>query len=269
MLIAITLTLVTNKNLILPHYVGRANYAATLNRLNHVDPELGAYVHSGNGPKPLTCSSLLNTRSNRQGTPIHAGKPYFVRVTGLDERTSNGLAAALLDDRPQTWTLDGNRFAVIDAVCDETRDAWSGRTTYETLAASQLTQSGTPQRKATLHFASPTSFKSQGMNVPVPMPGFVFGSLVERWNTFSSVTLSPEMRRFGQEMVAISRYKLQSVPVVQKKGALRMGGVGEVTYVALGGDRYWHGVMQMLADFARYSGVGVQTATGMGQTRRG
>jgi CRISPR-associated endoribonuclease Cas6 len=56
--------------------------------------------------------------------------------------------------------------------------------------------------------------------------------------------------------------------VVQKNGALRMGGMGEVTYVALGGDRYWRSVMQMLADFAKYSGVGVQTATGMGQTRR-
>ena len=267
-LIAITLTLATNKDLLLPQYVGRANYAATLDRLNQVDPSLGNYVHEGDGPKPMTCSSLLNARSNRQGTPIKAGKSYFVRVTGLDKRTSQGLIAALLETPPTTWELDRHGFDVTQVICDEHQDAWSGRTSYETLAASQLLQSGAPPRKTTLHFASPTSFKSQGMTVPVPMPGFVFGSLVERWNAFSPVTLSPEMRRFGQEMVAISRYKLQSAPVVQKKGALRMGGVGEVTYVALGGDRYWHGVMQMLADFAKYSGVGVQTATGMGQTRR-
>jgi len=267
-LIAITLTLVTNKKLILPHYVGRANYAATLNRLNQVDPELGAYVHGGNGPKPVTCSSLLNTRSNRQGTPINAGEPYYVRVTGLDARTSQGLVAGLLDDPPKTWTLDGDRFAVIDAICDERRDVWSGRTTYDALASGQMLQTGAPARKVTFHFASPTSFKSQGMNVPVPMPGLVFGSLVERWNAFSPVTLSPEMRQFGQEVVAISRYKLESRPVKQKNGALRMGGVGEVTYTALGGDRYWYGVMQMLADFAQYSGVGVQTASGMGQCRR-
>jgi CRISPR-associated endoribonuclease Cas6 len=268
MLIAITLVLMSEKAALLPQYVGRANYAATLTRLNQMDPSLGAYVHEGDGPKPITCSSLLNAPANRQGTPIQAGKPYFVRVTGLDERTSQGLSAGLLETPPASWELDGHGFQVAEVICDEARDAWSGRATYETLAARQLTRSDQPPRKATLHFASPTSFKSQGMTVPVPMPGLVFGSLVERWNAFSPVTLSPEMRRFGQEMVAISRYKLQSRPVVQKNGALRMGGMGEVTYVALGGDRYWRSVMQMLADFAKYSGVGVQTATGMGQTRR-
>ena len=268
MLVAITLILVSERDLLLPQFVGRANYAAVLDRLNQVDPSLGKYVHEGDGPKPMTCSSLLNARSNRQGTPIKAGKPYFVRVTGLDKRTSQGLIAVLLETPPTTWELDRHGFDVTQVICDENQDAWSGRTTYEALAAHQLTRGEHPPRKVTLHFASPTSFKSQGMTVPVPMPGFVFGSLVERWNAFSPVTLSSEMRRFGQEMVAISRYKLQSVPVVQKNGALRMGGVGEVTYVALDGDRYWRSVMQMLADFAKYSGVGVQTATGMGQTRR-
>ncbi|RIK35422.1 MAG: CRISPR-associated protein Cas6, partial [Chloroflexi bacterium] len=45
-------------------------------------------------------------------------------------------------------------------------------------------------------------------------------------------------------------------------------GVGQATYVAVAADRYWLAVLQMLADFALYSGVGVQTATGMGQVRR-
>jgi len=91
---------------------------------------------------------------------------------------------------------------------------------------------------------------------------------VERWNAFSPITLSPEMRHFGGEMVGISRYRLESVAVVQKNAGLRIGGVGRVTYTAIGGDRYWLGVMNMLADFALYSGVGMLTATGMGQCRR-
>ena len=106
----------------------------------------------------------------------------------------------------------------------------------------------------------------------LPLPGLVFGSLVERWNAFSPVTLSGEMRRFGEERIALSRYRLESRAVVQKAAqqqrALRMGGVGRATYTALGGDRYWLSVMHMLAQFALYSGVGVQTATGMGQVRQ-
>jgi CRISPR-associated endoribonuclease Cas6 len=77
-----------------------------------------------------------------------------------------------------------------------------------------------------------------------------------------------DLRRYGEEQMAISRYRLQSRPVDQKQGALRIGAVGRVTYTSLRQDRYWQGVMGLLADFALYSGVGVQTTTGMGQTRR-
>lgn len=70
-------------------------------------------------------------------------------------------------------------------------------------------------------------------------------------------------------MVARSRYRLESKTVMQKNKGLRIGAVGEATYAALGGDRYWLGVMQMLADFANYSGVGAQTTTGMGAGEKG
>jgi hypothetical protein len=44
--------------------------------------------------------------------------------------------------------------------------------------------------------------------------------------------------------------------------------LGQVTYTALDDDRYGLAALNILADFALYSGVGVQTATGMGQCRR-
>lgn len=268
MLIAIKLHLQSGKPTRLPAYVGRANYAATLNRLTAHAPELVQAIHDGDGPKPLTCSSLLNAPGNRDGIAIAPHTDYYVRVTGLETAISRALQDALLDNPPITWNLAGHDFQVTGVTCDEQADPWTGTTTYEALAAHQLTVGDGDSKRVTVRFAAPTAFKSAGMTVPVPLPGLVFGSLVERWNTFSPVVLSPEMRRFGEEMVAISRYRLSSRPVVQKNGALRMGGVGEVTYTALGGDRYWRGVMQMLADFARFSGMGVQTATGMGQCRR-
>ncbi|MEZ4726037.1 MAG: CRISPR system precrRNA processing endoribonuclease RAMP protein Cas6 [Caldilineaceae bacterium] len=106
------------------------------------------------------------------------------------------------------------------------------------------------------------------MHIPLPLPTLLFGSLVERWNTFSTVTLDPAMRDFSSEQIAISHYKLQSTPVEQKGGGLAIGGTGKVTYRALGGDRYWLALFQLLADFALYSGAGVKTTSGMGQVRR-
>jgi len=268
MLISIVLTLESDTPATLPGHVGRANYAAALARLNQMDPALGGRIHGGDGPKPITCSGILNGRSNRDGMEIVPGQPYYLRISGLTGEVSQTLAAGLLADRPLLWELDHHPFRVTGTTADSAVDGWAGQSSYESLAAHQMLQGGQPQNTATLDFVSPTAFKSGGMQVPIPLPDLVFGSLVERWNAFSPVVLSPEVRRFGAEMVAISRYRLESRPVAQKNQALRIGGQGQVTYRALGGDRYWLGTLQMLADFALYSGVGVQTATGMGQVRR-
>lgn len=267
MLISIVLTLVSAKELTLPAFVGRANYAELLARLQAFDAPLAAVIHSGEGPKPLTCSSLLAVRAEREAVHLRAGQQVTVRFTGLTAAVSSALAACLLDDPPATWTLADQLFQVVSATCDPAQHGWTGRSSYEGLAAAQLLQSDAPARQVTLEFASPTAFKSKEMTVPVPLPGLVFGSLVERWNAFSPIVLTPEMRRYGEEVMAISRYKLESRSVGQKGDGLRIGGVGQVTYRALAGDRYWLGVMHMLAEFALYSGVGVQTATGMGQVR--
>ena len=268
MLIAIVLTLTSPTDAILPPHLGRANYAATLAALQQVDPALGPALHDGEGIKPLTCSGLLTGAGDHDQIRLRAGATCYVRMTGLTPLASEALAAALLESPPPTWPLAGHEFVVSNVCCDADQEPWSGQTTYETLAAAQLLQPEGLSRKVSLLFHSPTAFQSKGMHIPVPLPNLVFGSLVDRWNAFSPVTLSPEVRRFGEEMVALSNYRLESQVVLQKNGASLIGGVGRATYTALGGDRYWLATMQMLADFALYSGVGVKTTIGLGQVRR-
>jgi CRISPR-associated endoribonuclease Cas6 len=268
MLIAIVLVLAVESDVRVPAYLGRANYAAALRRIGEVDAPLAVAIHGGEGPKPLTCSGLLNMPYGGDERLLRGGTRCAVRVTGLTEVVTRALEACLLAARPQRWQLNGHDFPVEDVICDARADVWSGRASYAELAAAHLVRGERTEPTVQLQFASPTAFKSAGMTIPVPMPGLVFGSLVERWNAFSSVTISPEMRRYGDEVMAVSSYSLRSVAVVQKNQALRIGGLGDVTYRALGEDRYWRGVMHMLADFARFSGIGVQTATGMGQARR-
>jgi CRISPR-associated endoribonuclease Cas6 len=267
-LIAIVLTLRSEKQALLPRDIGRAVYAVALENLARVDADLPQSIHAGDGPKPVTCSGILNGRGNRQGTSISPTEDYYVRITGLNQRASQALDAAFLTQPPTTLTLNGHPFTVTSATCDNTQHPWSGRTTYETLAAQHMLHSDPPPRQVTLSFAAPVAFKSGGIQMPLPLPGLVFGSLVDRWNQFSPVRLSPDVRRFGEEQVAISRFRMHSRPVDQKNGAMRVGGLGRVTYTVLRSDRYWQGVMGLLADFALFSGVGVQTTSGMGQTRR-
>lgn len=268
MLISLVLTLQSDSETTLPGHLGRANYAATLARLKELDPALAARIHDEAGPKPLTCSGLLNVHSRKGGVAILAGKNYFVHITGLSQQVTQALMDGLVHNPPEFWELDRHPFRIRHVTVDPKVDPWAGTATYEELAAATMLQSGRLPKTVTLDFSAPTAFKSTGQTVPIPLPGLVFGSLVDRWNAFSPILLSPDMRRFGEEVMVISRYRLQSKPVIQKNGALRIGGVGAVTYRAMTGDRYWLATMQMLADFARFSGVGVQTATGMGQVRR-
>ena len=274
MLVSIVLTLTPETPATLPPELGRAVQAETLARLSQVDPALAEAIHASEGPKPLTCSGLVAAEPEEKSchpsdsVAVRPGARYFVRVTGLVESVSRALFAGLVE-RPSTrWTLHGQPFRVLEAVCDAAADAWTGHTSCETLATAALQRGDRLSRTVTLEFVSPTAFKSLEMQMPVPLPGLVFGSLVERWNAFSTVALDPDLRRFANERVAISRYWLESKPVPTKGGALRIGGVGQVTYTALDDDRYALAALNILADFSLYSGVGVQTATGMGQCRR-
>jgi len=106
------------------------------------------------------------------------------------------------------------------------------------------------------------------MQMPLPNGDLVFGSLLDRWNEFSPITLRADVRSLARDKIGVSAFKIESQISPHKRGSVRIGSVGEVTYSLFSRDPYWLAVFQMLADFARFSGVGVQTATGMGQVRR-
>lgn len=91
---------------------------------------------------------------------------------------------------------------------------------------------------------------------------------MRRWNAFAPLALPEEdVRRYANEMVVVSRFSLRSEPGWDRGRALRIGAVGEITYRALSRDRYWLSVLHLLADYARFAGVGAMTTMGMGQVR--
>jgi CRISPR-associated endoribonuclease Cas6 len=266
--ISIVLTLTPDAPVVLPADLGRANYAEVLARVSAYDPALASAIHDGDGNKPFTCSGLLDARADDGSLTLTPGHRYRVRVTALTDAATAGLRAVFLQNPPSCWNLLRHDLRVLEACCDEQTEPWGGYVTYDDLAATHLRRNAALPTRATLEFATPTAFKSHDLQVPLPLPALVFGSLVERWNAFSPVKIADGLREFAEAHVAISRYQLESRAAAQKNGAVRIGAVGRVTYTALSDDTYWLSALQILADFALYSGVGVQTATGMGQCRR-
>ena len=267
-LISIVLTLQASSDLVLPAAAGQANYAALLARIREKGTAAAESLEDSKGPKPITCSNLLGISKGRDFLSLGADQQVAFRFTGLTQAASTALVDSLLEHPPVTWPLANQLLQVAAVTCDPNKHSWAGRTTYEELAAEPLRQLSHVGRQVTLEFASPTAFKSRDQTVPFPLPGLVFGNLAERWNRFSLISLSPEIRRYSEELIAISHYKLESRSINSSNASLRIGSVGKATYQTLTGDRYWMGVMQTLASFAFYAGVGVQTTAGMGQVRR-
>jgi CRISPR-associated endoribonuclease Cas6 len=146
--------------------------------------------------------------------------------------------------------------------------SWAGTATFEQIAAPYLLARQEAPRRLKLMFTSPVTFHQRDKNMPVPLPELTFGGLADRWNAFSPIAISPEVRRYCEECVALHNFRLRSRAVPMKDGGLQVGAVGEAGYVSIRYDRYWMGVIGMLADFTFYAGVGRMTVAGLGQSRR-
>jgi len=252
-----------------PAWWGRASQALALDVIEQADSGLAAALHSGEGPRPFTASSLLGRFPARGLDPAGA---YTLRVTGLRRDVASILSAACMANGPlgpgAEVALDHRAFGVESVARSLAVHPWAAATSYTDLAASYLVTAAPPDRQITLQFTSPTAFKSQERHMPLPLPDLVFGSLIERWNAFAPLAFPIEVKRYAAECLAISRFDLASRSAPGKEGGVRVGGVGQITYTTLNYDRYWMSVLHTLAAFALFSGVGIQTAAGMGQCRR-
>lgn len=251
----------------LPASLGRASQALFLELVGRADATLAASLHQSDGPKPYTVSNLMLGQRQAGSVQVRPDQAGWLRFTGLTAQVSQSLLA-LAAHPPATIQLSGQTFMVTGATVNPAQHPWAGQITYQDLAAPfLLNQAGKPAAGVGLEFVSPTTFKSQGRSVPLPLPELVFGSLLDRWQAFAPIGLHPELRRFAVETVVLSRYQLRTRGVPVKNGGAQIGFTGEVMFTALNPDRYWLNALRLLAAFAFYSGVGAQTTAGLGQTR--
>lgn len=271
MLTSLVVMLEAKERATLPPYLGRASHAIFLKWVAWRNPDLAECLHAPDERRPFTCSSLVGARMERVDGELRAvvipGHPLFLRYTGLTAEVSE-LLARWAKEPPLSVEIEGVHLTVQGATLDASVHPWAGQTTYGDLLKKSLPAGEPLSRHLELEFLSPTAFRSGGRNVPLPLPDLVYGSLVEKWNDFSPVTVSPEVRRFAQECLAISRCEISTRSVPGKGDGIQIGFVGRCRYTALRADPYWVGVLQALTDYAFYAGVGYQTTTGMGQARR-
>lgn len=270
MLISAVLTISPSEPLALPGNLGRATHAWFLDVVRELDPVLSEMLHTPNQERPFTVSNLMGTgKLENDMVRLSPERTYTLRLTSYEPALSALIAERLLSALPDTITLGGQVLQLHSATVDPAQHTWAGHIGYEALVQAYTLGTRLPQH-VTLRFASPTVFKSQDAYLPLPLPKLVFDGLARRWNLYAPIRIQPEVGRYAEECMAISRYDLHTERVVfgeDDPWGATPGFVGTCRYVFRVKDRYWMGIIHLLAAFAMYAGVGRHTTMGWGQTR--
>ena len=267
MLTSLILTFTIATEVTLPRDLGRASHGLLFRLLQPQNPALTELLHTPKTPRPFTCSNVFGGRRENANLRIAPNDALWLRYTGLNAEMTRALTQ-ISQTPPTTIELDKVNFRITGATLDEKQHPRATQTTYEALAAPHLMSRESPNRHVDFKFISPMAFRSRGQHLPLPLPSSVFGSLLDKWNAFAPITLPEDFKRFADECIALSQFRGRTRVLRAKDLGAQVGFIGYATFVATHGDRYWLSLFNILADFARFAGVGYQTTQGMGQVRR-
>lgn len=262
--------------------LGRPAQAWFLGQLTRSHASLAARLHDEQGLKPYTVSTLLDERgrSLRAGSWVEPGEICFIRITSLNEELSNLLETKLIKKLPNQLTIHKMMFRVDGIATKRTEHEWAGETTFSHIAQDAALASA--ENRVRMEFASPTAFRNNGLDVCIPAPGQIFRSLWEKWNAFAPEPMQVHefWPQFANDCILVDELTaVNSTRWDFSEGAGRSatGFTGTVGFylapkskVKPQWQEYWDGanvVLQSLAGFAFYSGIGHHTTNGMGQAR--
>jgi CRISPR-associated endoribonuclease Cas6 len=274
----------------IPATQGQLAHGAFFAIVKSVDPALADALHAGNSRKPFTISPLQGVNQAHNGqVRIRRGQEVWLRFTLLSSDLFTIFIRHFLT--PSFFQVEGWAggqtslpvlylgqvdFTISEILTTPGSHPWAGHTGPDDLwQAWHAVQPPDLARKITIEFASPTVFSRGSRNGlgkimdPFPSPAMFFGSLVAMWNEHLPLALDKQtIRSYAEETVVVGEYSMQSRMFRYWKQP-QIGAVGKVTYLLK--DQRHHELIRalnMLADFAFYSGVGYKTTMGMGQVRR-
>lgn len=258
----------------LPKTMGRAVWACTLGLIGDQQPDMAAALHDGTNLKPVTTSPLQGPYAvEGDRLRLRPGQTYWFRVSSVDPALSHVLEE--IEARPpHALELDRQRFEVVTVSSEPHRHDWAHRQSYDDLYTAVWQEPNGTSPLLSLDFASPTVFLSQGRAVLWPEPHRVFGSLLQRWQSYAPALLPEDLGDAFAAWVEIDAYELRTRAQHYARSQGRQvwyqkGFVGTCRYrVQRGTPEAVLRVLHVLARYALFAGVGSRTTVGMGQARQ-
>lgn len=279
MLVSVVCRLRPENDAWLPATLGTAIHGAFFKKIvEKADPRLAQRLHptqGSRGPIKFTISPLRGPLVSQNGqVHISPEKEYWLRFTSLDRDLSQ-LLLGLSAERFGGLELLGVPFEIIQIENEpgpHRWERWVGRTDFVTLYDKWLVHCERPPERIELEYCSPTTFQHGQLTVPFPLPRLVFLALADKWNAFSPVHLGADINETIDDFLELRWYRLHTRSLrLPYSPAPEIGFVGKCAYrlrpKTKEADLLLR-IVNLLADFAFYAGVGGKTAMGMGQTRR-
>lgn len=250
----------------IPASMGHQAHALFLDLVRQVDPALSSRLHDEQDYRPFTVSMLNGANIRGDTVFLEAGQVHRLRVTLLDGGPLwQRLSAHFLEAGPITLYLGQATFQLTRVLSTPAADpsGWAGHTDWQTLAAC------TPRHAITMRFASPCAFSMGDRRFALfPEPILVWDSLMRTWNRYAPEVLRIDksaMRDFVKQHVTISDYHLRTTCLYFPRYS-QTGFTGTCNY-AVETHKEYAAQLMVLAEFARYAGIGYKTTMGMGQAR--
>lgn len=244
---------------VIPAHQGRAAHAAFLQAIGQINPALAAILHESDLRKPFTCSPLLPMPRGEM-LRLSPRESYTLRYTTLH----TDLTRIAINALPALWEGGGvmihDQPLIVEHVEIE-------QTRYGELMA---ISSKVSSRRVRLNFTTPTQFKKTGgLQMPLPLPSYVFGSLADAWETFApdETALPADLRAWIDAAVTIEAATLhtETVSFQRANRGTTIGFVGQVTFAATSAPPGMLAAFHTLARYAAFAGVGAKTPMGFGQ----
>jgi CRISPR-associated endoribonuclease Cas6 len=240
--------------------------------LEHVDPALAREQHLARDRRNYTLAGVHPVGPAMGGTlALRPGDPVVLRITLLQGALFGPVARTLMlqSTRPPL-RLGSVELDLLEVIGTPGRDRLAGYAHWRDLAARAA-----PEPVVTLQFATPTAI-SQGEDrdedeeraTPrmglLPTPELIFGSLARRWAALAPPEMAPDLKRIeaAARRTVVRHYELKTTThAIGRK--TQVGFLGRCSYELRGGPEERR-LLNMLADAAFYTGVGIKTARGMG-----
>ncbi len=229
------------------------------------------FAHLLHGDTAYTVSGLQ---------PQVAGSPgkFFIRLTSLAGPLSELMVEHLLPNLPRRLVLHPHEFDVVGATTRAEEHPWAGEDSYAGLVERGCS-SGWGQ--ACFEFASPTSFRSGPMDIPLPIPFDLFQSYLRKWNQHGSAeripeewlafvkrtTLIEQLRGMEVQRWALPGNQPASGFVGQVEMGLRISKRQRQELESPALEETYRHYWRALTFYAFYCGTGQHVTSGMGQTR--